>query len=274
MTEMANGLENINGNQIYYEYYKENPSRPTILFIHGFLSSSFSFRKLYPLLKNEYNLISVDLPPFGKSGKSLKYVYSNENNASSVISLLEKLGIEKVAVIGHSMGGQIGLRIAGKRPNLTEKAILLSSSGYLKPLKKSLALLSYLPAFHRYVKNYLKKSGVMKNLQLVVHDQSIIDDEMYKGYLEPFLDDGIFKALGRMARHWEGDLPKEKLQKIHTPCLLIWGKHDRVVPVSVGEKLHRDLPNSKLIVLKETGHLVPEEKPEEVFRHIQNFLQN
>ena len=90
--------------------------------------------------------------------------------------------------------------------------------------------------------------------------------------MEPFLKDDIFVALTRMLRHREGDLPPDTLKHIETPCLLIWGEHDKCVPLQIGEQLNEDLVNSELIILKETGHAIMEERPEEAFHHIKSFL--
>lgn len=265
-------FKELNGIKVYYEYYPVHSSKKTIFLVHGFLSSSFSFRRMIPLLQREYNVISVDLPPFGKSGKSKRFIYSYENMAKTVIHLLEALSINQVTMIGHSMGGQICLNVAHLRPDLVEKNVLLCSPGYSKRLKPSLVLSSYLPFFHLIVKLKLAASGVQQNLRTVVYDQNLIDDEMLVGYSQPFLEKDIFRALTRMIRDREGDLSPQDLQKIDTPCLLIWGDHDRIVPLSIGRRLHQDLKNSELVVLKETGHLVPEEKPEQVFIHINNFI--
>jgi pimeloyl-ACP methyl ester carboxylesterase len=269
---MDNKLVTINENEIYYESYFHSHLKKTVVLLHGFLSSTFSFRHLIPLLKKEYNVISVDLPPFGKSGTSTRYIYSYENHSMTVIKLCESLQLKDITIIGHSMGGQIALNVAYLRPDLISQCVLLCSSSYLKRSKRSLIISSYLPFFHRLIKRYLEKSGVEKNLRNVVYDHSKIDKAMEKGYLEPFLEDRIFHALTRMIRDREGDLPIEKLHKIQTPCLLIWGEHDKVVPLNIGKQLQKDLKNSKLIVLEETGHLVPEEKPEEVLFHIKNFV--
>lgn len=269
----AKGYKEINGNNIYYEHYQKKGPAKTLVLIHGFLSSTFSFRRLIPYLLEEYNILSVDLPPFGNSGKSIRYFYSYENMAKSIILLTEKLEIEEFVVAGHSMGGQISLNIAHIRPDITKKVILLCSSGYLQRSKQSLILLSYLPYFHLFVKRHLAKSGVMKNLQNVVYNQNLIDDEMFDGYMKPFLQEDIFKGLTRMLRHREGDLPEAVLRKIDTPCLLIWGEHDKVVPLHIGKRLHKDLKNSELIVLKETGHLVPEERPKEVYLYMKDFIE-
>lgn len=263
---------NINGNEIYYEFYKHEQSEETIICLHGFLSSSFSFRKLTPHLIKRFNVICIDWPPFGKSGKAKGFFYSIHNLALTIIQLIEKLAVKKAIIIGHSMGGQVALNIAHLRPDLVRKMILLASSGYLKRTNRALILSSYLPFFHLYVKRHLKQSGLEQNLQRVVYNASIIDKEMEDGYLEPFLQANIFHALTRMLRNWEGDLPTAVLHKIETPILLIWGKYDRVVPLHIGEQLHNDLKNSKLIVLENTGHLVPEEEPEKVMSLVSGFI--
>ncbi|WP_026585073.1 alpha/beta fold hydrolase [Bacillus sp. J33] len=268
------GIEPINGTDVYYEYYKHESSRETLVLLHGFLSSTFSYRRLIPLLKTQFNVVSMDLPPFGKSGKSRQFVYSYKNLAKTVIQLSEKLGFEKVTLVGHSMGGQIVLYVAHSKPDLVDQAVLLCSSGYMKRMKPHMIFSSYIPFFHLYVKLYLQRSGVKQNLKNVVHDHSMIDDEMLFGYLSPFLEDDIFRALTRMIRDREGDLPPAALKKIETPCLLIWGEHDRVVPLHIGKRLNKDLQNSKLVVINDTGHLVPEERPEDVLKHIKSFKKS
>lgn len=101
------GLERVGNIEIYFEYDRIDDSLPTLVLLHGFLSSSFSFRKLVPHLIKEYNVISIDLPPFGQSGKDYRYTYSFRNIAKSVVMFLEGKGIRKFSIIGHSMGGQI-----------------------------------------------------------------------------------------------------------------------------------------------------------------------
>ncbi|MFN2744052.1 MULTISPECIES: alpha/beta fold hydrolase [Bacillus] len=263
--------QHIHGVNIYYEHY-ENPGRTTLILIHGFLSSSFCYRKLIPLLKNEFNIITLDLPPFGQSEKSQTFVYTYQNMARVVIGLIERLKITEAVLVGHSMGGQISLYAVKERPELFKKVVLLCSSGYLTRAPRRLIFGSHIPYFHLYIKRWLSKQGVLKNLMNVVYDKSLIDQDMIDGYLKPFLDDQIFRALARLIRHREGDLAPDELKQIETPSLLIWGEEDRVVPVQIGKRLHQDLPNSSFYSLKHTGHLVPEENPDFVSDKIANFV--
>lgn len=264
---------NILGVNVHYEVYEKNPSKPTMVLIHGFLSSSFCYRKIIPLLENEFKIIAIDLPPFGKTEKSTRFVHSYTNMANLVIELIQGLQIKKAYIVGHSMGGQVSLIAAKERPDLFEKVILLCSSGYMKRVHPTLIFGSYIPYFYLCIKHWLASQGVLKNLYNVVHDRSLIDQEMMDGYMEPFNDDRIFMALNRMIRDHEGDLQTEELRLIEQPSLLIWGNEDKVVPVHVGERLNKDLPNSSFFSFKNTGHLVPEERPEHVSEKIFDFCQ-
>lgn len=262
---------NIRGINVHIEQHLDNRNRPTLLLVHGFLSSTFSFRRLIPIVKKQFNILALDLPPFGKTEKSTRFVYSYDNMAKVIIDLLHIHEVKNAIGVGHSMGGQILLYASRKQPDLFEKIILLCSSGYLKRSHPTLIYGSYLPYFSFYVRQVLAKQGIWNSLRNVVYDHSLINQEMLQGYLEPFNDGKIFRALTKMIRDREGDLSSEELNKIETPCLLVWGEEDRVVPVEIGKKLSRDLPNSNFISLKKTGHLVPEEKPEHVSQHIFDF---
>lgn len=274
MQPATTGYHPVNETNLYYEFYPNPSSEKTIILLHGFLSSTFTFRHLIPLLHQNYQVLTIDLPPFGKSGKSSRFVYSYKNMAQSVIHLIGHLNLENIILIGHSMGGQIVLNILHLMPKISDQAILLSSSSYLKRAALPLKLTSYLPFFHFFVKYWLGRTGVKKNLQDSLFNHALINDEMIQGYLEPFLSKDIFIALTRMIRHREGDLPEEDLKQIQTPCLLIWGEHDNSVPPHIGERLKNDLANAELVVLKETGHAIPEERPKEIFQHIERFVNN
>ncbi|MDM5190536.1 alpha/beta hydrolase [Bacillus sp. DX4.1] len=272
-TELPYSTFSTHGTIVHYELYEHSnkKERPTFVLIHGFLSSSFSYRHLIPLLTKEGTVIALDLPPFGKSDKSNHFTYSYHNLATIIINLIEYLQLQNIVLVGHSMGGQVSLYVSRLRPDLITKTILLCSSSYLTRANLPLIYSSYLPFFHLYVKNWIIRRGIVHNLMNVVHDHSLIDDEMMEGYAAPFYDNRIFPALTRMIRDREGDLSSAELREIETPTLLIWGEKDRVVPVHVGRRLHEDLPNSYFISYENTGHLLPEEKPQHVFEEIITF---
>ncbi|KQL54886.1 hydrolase [Heyndrickxia shackletonii] len=270
---VVTGHRLVNGGNVYYEFYP-NQNAKTVVLLHGFLSSTFTFRHLIPLLVSDYQVLSIDLPPFGKSEKSRRYVYSYKNLAQTVIQMIDYFSIKDPVLIGHSMGGQVVLNILHLMPGIAEKAVLLSSSSYLKRLKWTIRMFSYVPFSSLFVKLWLARIGVVKNLQDTLYNHSLINNEMIDGYLQPFLQNKIFSAMTRMIRDWEGDLPSKVLNQINANCLLIWGEHDRSQPLHVGERLKNDLINSELVVLKETGHAIPEERPYEIYEYIKRFLKD
>lgn len=147
----------LSGTTVHYELYEHDnkTERPTFVLVHGFLSSSFSYRRLIPLLAKEGTVIALDLPPFGKSDKSHLFKYSYHNLATIIIDLIEHLSLSNIVLVGHSMGGQISLYVNRIRPELISKTILLCSSSYLARATLPLLYSSYLPFFHLYVKNWI-----------------------------------------------------------------------------------------------------------------------
>ncbi|WLD95454.1 alpha/beta hydrolase [Alkalihalobacillus sp. AL-G] len=260
---------------LYYEEYGQpRNDTPTLIMIHGFLSSCFSFRRLIPLLREQYHIIAVDLPGFGQSEKSRTFYYSLKNYGQLIVDFLDALQIRNTVLIGHSMGGQVAMHAGRIAPDRFEKFILLGCSGYIKRPSPFIVRCSYLPFFVLVLKRWIEKKGVHENLLLVVHNPELINDELIEGYRKPFDDKETFHALVRLLRHREGDMLPEELHEVGQQVLLLWGKHDRVIPLPVGERMVKDLPNAKLRIYENAGHLLPEEVPEEISEEIGSFITN
>lgn len=256
--------------KIYCEY--SISEKPPILLIHGFASSTYTFNRLLPLLENHFSVIAIDLPGFGRSEKSPKFYYSFANYAKVIAECIRYFQLDKVYLVGHSMGGQIAMYTAKMIPEKINKLILLCSSGYLEKANRPLIYCSYIPFFHWFVKFYIHRKDVKQYLHNVFYDQSLISKAHVDEFGKPLQEVGFYKALIRLLRHREGDLQSNELKEIEAPALLIWGTEDKVVPVQVGEKLVKDLPNAKLITYEKAGHLITEERPNEVFSQIISYI--
>jgi pimeloyl-ACP methyl ester carboxylesterase len=256
-------VDNIN---LYCEYLLND--KPPIFLIHGFAASTYTFRRIIPLLQEHFSIIAVDLPGFGKSEKSTSFIYSFQNYARLMIKCIQMFGYTNTSIVAHSMGGQIALNMALVAPERINKLVLLCSSGYLNRAKKLHIFSSYLPLFDKFVQLYIRKRNVKNHLRDVLFNQTLITDELIEEYGKPLTEKGFHRALIRLMRHREGDLSPQQLKKIQVPTLLLWGKEDQVVPVEVGHRLVQDLPDAKLITYEKTGHLITEERPELVFNNI------
>ncbi|OEH92740.1 alpha/beta fold hydrolase [Bacillus solimangrovi] len=263
----------VKGIDIHYHYFQHaDQKRPTLVLLHGFLSSLFSFRKLIPLIKEHYSVLALDWPPFGLSGKVKNFTYRTDYIAAVIVEMFELLSIEKFVLVGHSMGGQVALKIASIKQEKCQSLILIAGSGYMTKFPRKIKTATYIPFFPFILKGYLQKKGVRGNLNDVVYNKKMIDDEMVKGYEEPFMKRGMLTGMTRFLRHREDDLSSKQLQNIHVPTLLIYGEQDEIIPVKIGQRLANDLPYSTLKLLPKTGHLIPEERAEDTFKLIHEYL--
>ncbi|AXF55018.1 alpha/beta fold hydrolase [Salicibibacter kimchii] len=259
----------------HYPATENNASQRLFVLIHGFMSSAYSYQALIPELRFYGQVVTFDLPGFGRSKKTLRYRYSYAQYAKTVHAILQPYVSEKTEVIpvGHSMGGQIALRLPKIMPRPPKKIVLLGSSGGIARLPYWVRAATYLPFFSTWLRRYIRKHDVRNILHEVIYDASIITNEHVYAYEKPLQEKAMYQSLTKFIRHREGDLTKTELADIHVPILLLWGEADRVVPLNVGEKLVRALPSATILTYPEIGHLLPEEMPKETAKAIQSFTE-
>ncbi len=109
-------------------HYIERGSGPAAaVLIHGFLGHTYSFRYLIPELAKDRRVVAVDLKGSGYSGRPQKGDYSLTEQARLVIRLMDKLGIDRASFVGHSLGGEVAMRLAANWPERVEKLVLAAS---------------------------------------------------------------------------------------------------------------------------------------------------
>ncbi|MDC3418294.1 alpha/beta fold hydrolase [Aquibacillus salsiterrae] len=252
------------GSNICYQQFLTNQNKPFLIFLHGFLSCQFSFRKMIPHLKQHFNIYTLDIPPFGMSDRKTSFEYSYQNMADLVIEFMNYHSIDKAHLAGHSMGGQVALRCAYGHGNRVKSLILLSPSSYLVKADRLSYLLSLFPLFPKILRRLLKRKGVFEMLRQSLSNESLITNHMLKQYKQPFLDRKIYLCMTKMIRDREGDLSPSMLRNIETKTLLFWGKQDEIIPISTGYQLLKDLPSASFISFNNAGHLLPEETPNQI----------
>lgn len=247
---------------IYYQYtYDSNLDKPYLVCIHGFLSSSYCYRKFHDYLKEQFHVLSIDLPPFGKSSKNDFISHSYNQMVDWIFQLLEHLSIPSCYVVGHSMGGQVALRFTKRFSERVLYLFLLAPSAFMEKSAFLVRILSLSTKAPSALKLFLKQKGVREILSLCMYDHELISESIAKNYREPYLHDAIYPCIINLIKEREGDLSEDGLRQIETPSTIIWGENDQVLPLELGYELIRYMPNSSLITIKKTGHLLPEEQP-------------
>lgn len=269
--DIRENLHRLSDTQLFVQ--QAGTAEQVLLLIHGFLGSTFSWRYLLPLLSPHYTVYAVDLPGFGKSDKGTQYPYTLSAYAKSIQELLQAEGIKQLTILAHSMGGQVALRLATLAPEVVQRLVLIAPSAYLPAAKRWQKTLLSIPWAYRIVPLLMTDRRIHRELTNVVYNLEAIDVQtMYDGYVTPLRDRHFPRALFQFARARESDLPSEDLKKINHPTLLLWGRHDRIVPLHVGHRLLQDLPDAHLEVIEEAGHLPMEEKPHDVMDRLRMFL--
>ena len=153
--------------------------------------------------------------------------------------------------------------------------VLISSPAYRQPLPPFVPL-SRRPLLSRFLIRAVGPRRLTRwVLRSIVRDPDVVDEEMVNAYARPLTTrDGVDAVLAAGRRILPDDIDETaaRIKDVDVPALLIWGDWERVVPNWVGERLEQDLPNARLVVLEDCGHVPPEEKPDESFAVLADFL--
>ena len=250
-----------------YSSYSHDTSR-TILLLHGFLASGSCFHRMIPELRQRYQVVTLDFPPFGNSQKSTEIAFSYEDYTSLAASLLDHLQIENIDIGGHSMGGQIAMRLAYSYPDRINKLYLFAPSSYMLPTDAFSSLIASASIFPAIMQLAFEASSVVGFLRNLVADPEKVTLRMVVAYSIPFMAKELFPSLAHFIRSRGGDLPNDSLQQIKAQTIIFWGNEDPLLPPSIGYRLLAELPHATLHILPDAGHLLPEETPETIVSYI------
>lgn len=251
-----------------YPSHNTDSSR-TILLLHGFLASGSCFHRMIPELRHRYQVITLDFPPFGNSEKSSEIAFSYEDYTDLAASLLDHLQIKYLDIGGHSMGGQIAMRLAYCYPERINKLFLFAPSSYMLPTDTFSSMIASASIFPAIMQLVFEAASVVGFLRHLVADPEKVTLRMVIAYSIPFMAKGFFPSLAHFIRSRGGDLPNDSLQQIKAKTIIFWGKEDPLLPPSIGYRLLAELPHATLHILPDAGHLLPEETPETIVSYIE-----
>lgn len=260
-------------------FYEEKGNGPPILLIHGFGASTYTWRHIAPDLARDYRVIAVDMKGFGQSDKPFDDGYSVFDQADLLAQLIEDLDLRDLTIVGHSFGGGVALvlvldqdeRLKGR----ISKLVLLDSIAYPQDIPMFFRMLNMPLVSHLGVRMVPPSVQTRIALQIAYLDNSKIEDEEVETYAAPLRTAAGKHAIIHSARQIMPEGIEElsrRYKTIEQPTLIVWCDHDRIVPLDVGLKLRRTLPNSTLRLVEECGHMPQEEQPEATLGLLRDFL--
>lgn len=225
-----------------------------ILFLHGWGISSEPYYEVLSLLSQQNPVFAPDLPSFANS--SYPGIISDyESYAQILLSFLDALNLQQVHVIGHSLGGGIGMTLAALAPDRVKSLILVDSTG-----APSVSILEVIPrrAFEMTAQLFLPRL----NLKLID--------------IPPVFSHNLLFNLGNVVQalilSLQVDL-KHLMSKIKAPCLLLWSEKDLTTPLTDAREIAARIPDSKIVTVEEGFHEWGLWYPEKFTSILLDFIQ-
>ena len=260
-------------------FYEEKGQGSPILLVHGFGASTYTWRNIAPALAQDHRVMAVDLKGFGQSDKPFDERYSVFDQAELLKQLIIDNDLRDLTLVGHSYGGGVVLVLAlDEDPRLKgrfTKLVLLDTIAYPQDIPVFFRMLDMPFVSHVGVRMVPPAVQARIALRIAYLDNSKIEDEEVEMYAAPLRTAAGKHAIIHSARQImpEGlEEISERYSSIQLPTLIGWCDHDRIVPLDVGIKLRRTLPNAQLKIVEGCGHMPQEEQPDATLSLIRDFL--
>lgn len=237
------------------------PSGAPLLLIHGLGSRGEDWAPMIPSLAAAgFHVYVPDLLGYGRSAKP-NVAYSIPLEESIVLGCMQSMHLTRADLDGWSMGGWIAAAIALDHPALVNRLVLDDSAG-----------ITFQPTFPRTAFVPTDAASLARLMALL---------SPHPAHLPPFVVRATLRAVARNGKIVQQsmdsmeaghDLLDSRLKNIAQPTLIVWGAEDQLIPIAVGETLHRDIPNSLFTPIPGCGHLAPRECPAPVLAATLPFL--
>ena len=250
-------------------HYRDEGNRDgrVLVLIHGSNASLHTWESWVAILGKDFRVISLDLPGHGLTGNNPAGRYDNASYVGVVDRLLTKLNVNKAVIGGNSMGGGVTWMYALAHPEKVEALLLVDSGGqpYAKSGDTPLGFrLMRMPVLKEAARFIAPRSIFESSVKTSMSVQSKIDDTLVDRYWElnryPGNREATIQRFSNPNSMQSGT--KEKLATIKIPVLILWGAQDNLIPVSSATWFAEAMPQAKLIIYPDVGHIPMEEIPE------------
>jgi pimeloyl-ACP methyl ester carboxylesterase len=249
----------------------ERGAGPALLLVHGFAGIAETWDAVADDLARDHAVYALDLLGFGGSDKPARADHSLAGHGRRVAAVAEALGLRDATLAGHSMGGVVAAYAAladgGARLG---RLALLDANFYRRngppipmfpPLPRLLAARFYSPAARA------------ASLRRCFADPSLVTPELIERYLAPTRAPGarasLAAFLGTPGPATYAELPPQ----LRLPTLVLWGAADGLWPLADAHRLCAEIAGSALEIVAGAGHMLQEERPAEVARHLRAFVR-
>jgi pimeloyl-ACP methyl ester carboxylesterase len=245
---------------------------PAVVFIHGFGGSLHSWETWAQGLAATHRVIRFDLPGSGLSAPDPTGDYTDARTMKLLIALMDRLGVARADVVGHSIGGRMAWTFAATHPERVNKLVLVSPDGFASP-GFVYGSAPEVPGTVKLMRWALPKALLKMSLAPAYGNPQFMTDALATQYHDLMLAPGSRGALiARMQQTVLVD-PLPLLKRIQAPTLLVWGEADGMIPFANSADYLKAISNVKLAAFKGIGHLPQEEAATESLKAVLEFLR-
>ncbi len=247
-------------------------SGPPVLLIHGSgpgVTAFANWRLVIPRLSESHRVVAPDMIGFGYT-EAGPVGFDLDRWVGQCLDLLDHLGLDRVAVIGNSYGGAVGLRLAIEHPERVDRLVLMGAAA------TPFAITDGLEAVWGYEPSREAMGHLLRDV--FVYDPSAITDDLvdlrYQASTRPGFQERFAALFPAPRQRWVDAMSPspDELADMSTPTLLVHGRDDKVIPASSSEQLADQIPGARLALIAECGHWVQIEKTDDFLRLVEDFI--
>ncbi len=247
---------------------------PPVLMLHGFGSSLHTWEAWAQGLQAMQRVVRVDLPGAGLSAPDPARRYDDAHALQQLLALMDTLGLQRVSLVGHSMGGRLAWRMAAEHPERVHRLVLVAPDGFASPgfeygKPPDVGLMAQL------LPHVLPRALLRAALEPAYADPQRLQEDTVTRYHELLLAPGARGAIIDRLQQLQLEEPSALLARVQAPTLLVWGERDAMIPVANAQDYLKALPAAaaaQLQVLPGLGHVPHEEDPAAGLPAVRAFL--
>lgn len=248
-----------------------------VVLIHGSNASLHTWEPwVQRLTAKGYRVVTLDLPAHGLTGATREGLYTDAAYVAVVEKLVDRLGLRRFAIGGNSMGGGVSWRYATQHPERVAALILIDASGKPQPRSAKPPIgfhLARIPVLREVMAKVTPRALIESSFKQSIANQAIATPAMIDRYWELLLYPGNRRATVQRFGQYQGqENSAAKLPSLTMPTLIIWGREDHFIPLSVGIWFNQTIPGSRIAILDGIGHIPMEEAPDRSLAPVLDLL--